>query len=365
MSEHIDDDRRRWIGAAAMTAAGAGLSLFLPVGQHAMSAKSASPRLRGENQLASLASAKTWLNSPPLTAASLRGKVVVIDVWTYTCINWLRTLPYVRAWAEKYTSHGLVVIGVHAPEFAFEHDLGNVQRAVKEMRVDYPVAIDNDFAIWRAFNNQYWPALYLVDGEGRIRYRHFGEGEYVESERAIQRLLADAGARGVSSEVVSVEGQGIEAAADWASLKSPENYVGYERTEGFASEGAALDQRRVYAMPARLRLNQWALSGDWTMKQQAVTLNRPNGRIACRFHARDVHLVMGPASRGTTVRFQVRIDGQVPAAAHGVDVDDQGSGTISEQRLYQLVRQPKPIIDRQIEIEFLDAGAEAFAFTFG
>jgi hypothetical protein len=259
----------------------------------------------------------------------------------------------------------LVVIGVHSPEFEFEHDLANVRRALKDLRVDFPIAVDNDFAIWRAFGNRYWPAVYLVDAEGTVRYRHFGEGEYASSERAIQRWLADAGARNVANQLVSVEGQGIEAAAAWASLKSPENYVGYERTEGFASGDAALDERRVYAVPTKLRLNQWALAGDWTMRRQAVALNSANGRIACRFHARDVHLVMGPASRGATVRFRVRIDGKAPGAARGGDVDEQGTGAVSEQRLFQLIRQPSPIVDRQLDIEFLGPGVEAFAFTFG
>jgi thiol-disulfide isomerase/thioredoxin len=319
-----------------------------------------------EGELSSLGSATEWLNSPPLTASGLRGKVVLVDVWTYTCINWLRTLPYVRAWAEKYKNQGLVVIGVHAPEFAFEKNIDNVRRAAKEMKVNYPIAIDNDFAIWRALKNEYWPALYFVDARGKIRHHQFGEGEYEQSERIIQQLLAEAGTGGIGHELVSVDARGAEAAADWGSLKSPENYVGYERTENFASPGGAvLDKRRVYAVPARLRLNQWALSGDWTVQKQATVLNKVNGRIAYRFHARDLHLVMGPAAPGTSVRFRVLIDGQSPGAAHGIDVDDQGNGKVTEQRLYQLIRQPKPIADRLFEIEFLDSGVEAFAFTFG
>jgi thiol-disulfide isomerase/thioredoxin len=319
-----------------------------------------------EGTLPSLGSATEWLNSQPLTAAGLRGKVVLIDFWTYTCINWLRSLPYVRAWAEKYKDRGLVVIGVHAPEFAFEKNIDNVRRAAKAMRVDYPIAIDNDYAIWRAFKNEYWPALYFVDAQGRIRHHHFGEGEYEQSEMIIQRLLAEAGVGGIGQELVSADGRGAEAAADWDSLQSPENYVGQERTQNFASPGGAvLGKRRAYAVPARLRLNHWALSGDWTMEKQATVLHKANGRIAYRFHARDLHLVMGPAARGTSVRFRVLIDGRPPGAAHGVDVDDQGNGTVTEQRLYQLIRQPKPIADRQFEIEFLDPGVEAFAFTFG
>src|SRR4030095_3370167 len=319
-----------------------------------------------EGELPSLGGATEWLNSPALTAAGLRGKVVLIDIWTYTCINWLRSLPYVRAWAEKYKNQGLVVIGVHAPEFEFEKSVDNVRRAAKDMKVNYPIAIDNNYAIWRALKNEYWPALYFVDTQGRIRHHHFGEGEYEQSERIIQQLLAEAGISNIDHELVSVDARGVEAAADWGSLKSPENYVGYERTENFASPGGAtLDKRRVYAAPARLRLNHWALSGDWTVKKQATVLNKANGRIAYRFHARDLHLVMGPAVRGTSVRFRVLIDGTAPGAAHGIDVDAQGNGTVTEQRLYQLIRQPKPIADRQFEIEFLDSGVEAFAFTFG
>ena len=327
---------------------------------------SAAAQLPVEGELPSLAGATGWLNSPPLTAAGLRGRVVLIDIWTYTCINWLRTLPYVRAWAEKYKNQGLVVIGVHSPEFAFEKNVDNVRRAAKEMKVDYPIAIDTDFAIWRALKNEYWPALYIVDAQGRIRHHQFGEGGYEQSERIIQQLLAEAGNSSIGHDLVSVDPRGAEAPADWSNLKSPENYVGYDRTENFASPGGAvLDKPRVYAAPARLKLNGWALSGDWTMRKPSTVLNKPNGRIAYRFHARDLHLVMGPSAPGAAVRFRVLIDGKPPGAAHGVDVDDQGNGTVTEQRMYQLVRQPKPIADRQFEIEFLDSGVEAFAFTFG
>ena len=319
-----------------------------------------------EGELPSLGGATAWLNSPPLSAADLRGKVVLVDFWTYTCINWLRTLPYVRAWAEKYREHGVVVIGVHTPEFPFEHDLENVRRAARDMRVSYPIAIDNDYAIWYAFDNHYWPALYLVDAQGHIRSHHFGEGAYEQSEMVIQRLLAEAGIGGIGDELVSVDAGGLEAAADWGSLKSPENYVGFERTQNFASPGGAvLDKPRMYELPARFRLNEWALSGEWTMKRETAALNKPNGSIAYRFHARDLHLVMGPASPGTSVRFRVLIDGRPPGAAHGIDVDEQGNGTVTQQRLYQLIRQPKPIADRQFEIEFLGSGVEVFAFTFG
>ena len=323
-------------------------------------------QIASQTELASLERANEWLNSPPLTPSALRGKVVLIDFWTYTCINWRRTLPYVRAWADKYRDHGLVVIGVHAPEFSFEKNINNVRWAVKDMRVEYPVAVDNELVIWRAFKNQYWPALYFIDSQGRVRHHYFGEGSYEQSEMIIQALLAEAGIGGIDRQPVSVDAQGVEAAADWRSLMSPENYVGYERTQNFASPGGAvLDKSRMYERPARLRLNEWALSGDWTVKKETAVLNKENGRIAYRFHARDLHLVMGPAAPGTSVRFRVLIDGQPPGAAHGVDVDEQGHGIVTEQRLYQLIRQPKPIADRQFEVEFLGSGVEVFAFTFG
>ena len=363
MVEDINDDRRRFLGLAALTI---GAASFGTTGSlmGRMMTSAAQPFIDGE--LASLRTANEWLNSQPLTAAGLRGKVVLVDFWTYTCINWLRTLPYVRAWADKYSDRGLVMIGVHSPEFSFEKEIDNVRRAVKDMNVSYTVAVDSEHAIWRAFNNAYWPALYFVDTKGHIRHHQFGEGDYEQSEKMIQRLLAEAGAGGIGDTLVSVDGHGAEAAADWTNLKSPENYLGYERTENFASPGGAvLGKRRAYVVPAQLRLNQWALAGDWTIGREATLLNMPNGRLAYRFHARDLHLVMGPAARGTSVRFRVLIDGQAPGSAHGVDVDDQGNGTVVEQRLYQLIRQQRPIADRLFEIEFLGAGVEAFAFTFG
>jgi thiol-disulfide isomerase/thioredoxin len=318
------------------------------------------------SEFGSLEHANGWLNSPPLTASALRGKVVLIDFWTYTCINWRRTLPYVRAWAEKYQQQGLVVIGVHSPEFGFEKHIEGVRSAVKDMGIHYPVAVDSEHAIWRAFQNQYWPALYFIDSRGRLRYHHFGEGAYEQSEMIIQQLLAEAGVNGIDREPVSVDAQGVEASADWRNLKSAENYVGYERTQNFASPGGAvLDEPRAYELPARLRLNEWALAGEWAVGNDAAVLNKPNGGIAYRFHARDLHLVMGPTVPGTSVRFRVRIDGEPPRAAHGLDVDEQGNGAVTEKRLYQLVRQPMPITDRQFEIEFLGSGMEAFAFTFG
>jgi thiol-disulfide isomerase/thioredoxin len=319
-----------------------------------------------EGELPSLGGATLWLNSQPLKTEQLRGKVVLVQFGTYTCIYWRRTLPYIRAWAEKYKDRGLVVIGVHTPEFEFERDLDNVRRAVKDIGIDFPFAVDSDRAIWRAFKNEYWPALYLVDAQGRIRYHHFGEGDYERSERAIQRLLAEAGHDGVGRPLVTVQGRGLEAPADLADLSSPETYVGYGRAERFVAPGGAPpDERHRYAVPALLKPNEWALEGDWTVRQDAATLAQPGGRIAYRFHARDVHLILGPAARGASVRFRVLVDGRPPGPAHGLDVDDQGRGTVTEQRTYQLIRQPQPIVDRKLEIEFLDPGVQAFAFTFG
>jgi thiol-disulfide isomerase/thioredoxin len=314
----------------------------------------------------SLDRATQWLNSEPLTLAELRGKVVLIDFWTYTCINWLRTVPYVRAWSEKYKDQGLIVIGVHSPEFEFEKNIDNVRRAVKQLEIPYAVAVDSDHAIWRAFRNNYWPALYFIDAQGRIRHHQFGEGDYDKAERVIQRLLSESGANVASSDLVAVNARGAEVAADWRNLRSNENYLGYERTQSFASKpDAALNRSRVYALPSRLRVNQWAVAGDWTMQTQAMRSNKPNGRIAYRFHARDVHLVMGPATKSSQVRFRVLIDGKPPGTAHGSDVDEHGHGVVTDQRLYQLIRQRDAIEDRLIEIEFMDAGVEAFAFTFG
>jgi thiol-disulfide isomerase/thioredoxin len=333
----------------------------MPAGLH-----TASARLPIEGELAPLHGATGWLNSPPLTPAGLRGQVVLVNFWTYTCINWLRQLPYVRAWAGKYASQGLVVIGVHTPEFGFEHNADNVRRAVQDMDIRYPVATDNDYAVWRAFGNYYWPALYVADAQGRLRHHHFGEGEYQQSEMVIQQLLAEAGSGDVGHDLVTPDATGIEAPADWATLRSPENYTGYERTENFASpEGVAAGKPQLYTAPAQLGLNQWALSGDWTIGDQPATSNSPGGQIACRFHARDLNLVMGPAAPGTDVRFQVLLDGQPPGTAHGADVDGQGQGTAAQQRLYQLIRQPSPVTDRTFEITFASPGAQAYAFTFG
>jgi thiol-disulfide isomerase/thioredoxin len=319
-----------------------------------------------QGALPSLGGATGWLNSPPLTTADLRGKVVLVDFWTYTCINWLRTLGYVRAWAEKYEDQGLVVVGVHTPEFPFEQDVENVRKAAKDMTVEYPVALDSDYAVWRAFSNRYWPAVYIADSEGQIRHHQFGEGGYEECERVIQRLLREAGGEGISDDLVSVADEGFEAQADWANLESPETYLGYEQAQRFASPvGVALDEPRTYVAPHPLQLNDWALSGDWTVQRRASVLNQAEGRIAFRFHARDVHLVMGPRARGTSVPFRVLVDGEPPGAAHGLDVNEEGQGTVAEQRLYQLIREPGSITDRTFEISYLAPGVEAYAFTFG
>ncbi|MEJ8821279.1 cytochrome c biogenesis protein DipZ [Variovorax humicola] len=318
-----------------------------------------------EGAMPSLAGAVQWLNSAPLTAEQLRGKVVLVDFWTYSCINCLRALPYVRAWSDKYKDKGLIVIGVHAPEFAFEKNVDNVRKAVKDLKVDYPVAIDNDYAIWRAFNNEYWPAHYFIDAKGNIRHHHFGEGEYVESERVIQQLLAEAGKGEMSGGFVKVDASGAQAAPDNADVKSPETYIGYERAENFASSGLVRDKAHAYATRPELKSGQWTLAGDWNVGGQSAVLDQGGGRISYQFHARDLHLVLGPGKDGKPVRFRVLIDGKPPGADHGVDIDAQGNGAVLEQRLYQLVRQQGSVTDRRFDIEFLDPGAEAFAFTFG
>jgi len=319
-----------------------------------------------EGHLPSFDGAAGWLNSPPLAAADLRSKVVLVDFWTYTCINWLRTLSYVRAWAKKYEDHGLVVVGVHTPEFPFERDVKNVRWAVQDMSVKYPVALDSDYVIWDAFANRYWPAVYIADARGRIRHHQFGEGGYEECERIIQRFLREAGRDRISDDLVSVAGDGFEAQADWANLESPETYLGYEEAQNFASPGGAkIGQPGTYAAPDSLKLNHWALSGDWTVERRASVLNQAEGRITFRFHARDVHLVMGPRAQGTAAAFRVLVDGEPPGAAHGLDADEQGHGTASQQRLYQLIRQRGSIADRTFEITFLAPGVETYVFTFG
>jgi thiol-disulfide isomerase/thioredoxin len=314
----------------------------------------------------SLEGATGWLNTQPLDLKRLEGKVVLIDFWTYTCINWRRTLPYVSAWASKYKDQGLVVIGVHTPEFSFEYKEENIRNAMKKMNINYPVAIDSDYQIWESFQNRFWPALYLIDAKGKLRYEKFGEGDYQESELMIQRLLMENSGRKIPTQTVMLEPDGFEAAADWETLKSTENYVGYDNTQGFVSPGGIItDKRVVYAAPSGLGLNQWALSGEWTIGKERVLLNGPQGKLVYRFHARDVNLVMGPAVKKNTLRFRVLIDGKPPGAAHGADIDENGNGTITEPRMYQLIRQQGAITDREFQIEFFDPKVEVYDFTFG
>jgi cytochrome c biogenesis protein CcdA/thiol-disulfide isomerase/thioredoxin len=319
-----------------------------------------------EGNLPPLEGAVQWLNSPPLDAQALKGKVVLVDFWTYSCINCLRSLPYVKAWAEKYRDQGLVVIGVHAPEFAFERDVSNVTKAMKDLGINYPVAIDNEFKIWRAFNNEHWPAHYFADAQGRIRYHHFGEGAYAESERVIQQLLREAGAAKVADGLISAKADGVQMAPDNDAVQSPETYVGYQRAEHFVPETALVpDKVAAYNPPAQLALNDWSLGGQWHVGPERATASAPASRIVYRFHARDLHLVLGPGADGKPVRFRVLIDGKAPGDAHGMDVAPDGSGTVTDQRLYQLVRQSGGVTDRTFSIEFLDPGASAYAFTFG
>ena len=319
-----------------------------------------------EGMLPSFDGAQGWLNSQPLTPSGLRGHVVVVQFWTYTCINWLRTQAHFRAWSQRYRDQGLVTIGVHTPEFKFERDLENVRWAVDARKIDYPVAIDNGFTVWRAFANNYWPALYFVDAEGRIRHHRFGEGDYERSEMVIRQLLADAGVEDLRPGVATVEPNPDEVQADWEDLGSPESYLGRDQATGFDSgDDAVWDSPHTYAAPAHLRLNHWGLTGDWTVRSDASALNGSNGRVAYQFHARDVNLVMGPARKGGTVPFRVLVDGEVAGPARGADVDANGNGTVVQQRMYQLIRQPGAIRDRRFEIEFLADGAEAFCFTFG
>jgi thiol-disulfide isomerase/thioredoxin len=365
--------RRRALVVSALALLGAG------TGAPAFLARAAAGEKRGivpmptmlsplpaEGPMPPLDGAVEWLNSKPLSTANLLGKVVLVEFWTYSCINWQRTLPHVRAWADKYRDQGLVVIGVHTPEFGFEKDIGNIRDAAAQLKVDFPIAVDSREAIWRAFDNNYWPALYFVDARGTIRHHHFGEGAFERSEQVLQQLLTDAGAKGIDGGLVHVEGSGSQAEADWANQRSPETYLGVDRAESFASPGgAAAGKQRLYAAPESLRLNAWALAGEWTIGRESARLEAANGRIVYRFHARDLHLVMGPTSRSKPVPFRILVDGQPPGAAHGADVDAAGRGALVEHRLYQLVRQPNPVIDRRFEIEFSEPGAEVFVFTFG
>src|SRR4051794_601315 len=318
-----------------------------------------------EGHLPTFDGATTWINSPPLTPADLTGRVVLVSFGTYTCINWIRSLPYVRAWSDKYADKGLAVIGINTPEFEFEGNVDYVERALKEMDVRYPVVVDNDYAVWQAFDNHYWPALYFVDADGSIRHHHFGEGEYEESEMVLQMLLRAAGTD-VEQGLVEIVPSGVEAAADWYSLGSAETSLGYRQAAGFASPGGAVvDEPHAYALPGQLRRNQWALSGEWRIGSVPVSLDEPGGSISFQFHARDVHLVMGPPLHQAPVRFRVTLDGEPAGPARGIDVDEDGNGTADYRRMYQLIRQPGPVDDRLFKIEFLDAGVEAFVFTFG
>ena len=319
-----------------------------------------------EGRLAPFDGATGWLNSDPLTPDGLRGRVVLVDFWTYTCINWIRTLPYVRAWAAKYAAAGLTVVGVHTPEFGFEQDVDNIVAAARDFGVDYPIAIDSNYAVWRAFANHFWPAVYIADAEGRIRFHHFGEGEYAATEMVIQQLLLDAGAADIDQDIVMVDPQGLEVAADWPNVRSPETYTGFRQGSGFAQErDARFDEHAVYEAPAQLSLNTWGLAGTWTVAEHAAVLNEPGGRIAFQFQARDLNLVMGPVPRGDSIPFRVFLDGQPAEGAYGTDVNANGSGVVNGQRTYQLIRQSGPITSRRFEIEFRDAGAEVYCFTFG
>jgi thiol-disulfide isomerase/thioredoxin len=310
--------------------------------------------------------ATAWLNSEPLILANLRGMVFLVDFWTYTCINWIRTLPYLRAWAERYGSHGLRIVGVHTPEFEVEHDIENVRRAALELRVEYPIVIDNDYAVWDAFANRYWPALYIADAKGHIRHHYFGEGGYEDSENVLRQLLADAGVVDLPNRITQVRAHGIEEPADWHNVRSSETYLGFERSRAFASPGGAfLDEAREYSIPRRLRTNEWALDGAWTIRLEEAIVNEPNGRIAIRFHARDLNLILVPPHINASAPIAVRLDGRPPGDAAGLDIDDNGNGTVRAARLYQLIRQRGPITDRLFEVELHDPGTSALCFTFG
>jgi thiol-disulfide isomerase/thioredoxin len=332
-------------------------AIFAVIGSVGFSTKQQGPSLQG---------ATGWVNTQPRDLSALRGKVVLIDFWTYTCINWRRTLPYIREWALKYKAQGLVVLGVHTPEFSFEHKVENIKRTIKELDINYPVAIDSDYEIWESFHNRYWPALYLIDATGTVRYQQFGEGNYPESELMIQKLLKELSPKNVSAPIASLMPGGFEAPADWGNLRSPENYLGFGNTQGFASPAGIIREKRVhYTAPANLELNQWALYGEWTISKEKVFLNNKSGKLIYRFHARDVNLIMGSAEKASSFKFRVFIDGKSPGAAHGLDVDENGNGTINGPRMYQLIRQPGAITDREFEIEFFDAKAEVYDFTFG
>ncbi len=354
--KRIQINRRRFIRNVAITIAAA-----VPTAR----AYKYRTGLADEGPFPELDGAIGWLNSPPLNPKSLRGKVVLVDFWTYTCINSLRPLPYVKSWAAKYRDAGLVVIGVHTPEFSFEKEQVNVENSLRDLKVTYPVPIDSNYKIWQAFNNEYWPAQYLIDGKGRIRYHHFGEGEYAEFEGVVQALLKENGASGLDRSAVSVSADGVEALPS-RDVQSPETYVGYRRAERFASPGRlAHNSLKTYSPPARPSLNRWGLSGSWNVGAESAVLQAASGAIVLRFHSRDLHLVLSPAENGEPVRFQVKLDGASPGAGCGADCDPHGMGAIREPRLYQLIRQKGRVEDRTFEIEFLDPGAQVFVFTFG
>ena len=326
----------------------------------------ASAALLDEGPMPDLGGAVGWLNSAPLNRKSLRGKVVLVNFWTYTCINSLRPMPYVRSWAAKYKDAGLVVIGAHTPEFSFEHEPMNVENAVRTLNISFPVAIDSNYEIWRSFNNEAWPAQYLVDAKGRIRYHHFGEDDYGDIERVIQELLKENGATGLASDTTNVTAVGIEAAPDWTDGRSPETYLGYRQAQNFASpEKLHKDSTQLFSAPAKPSLNRWGLSGSWNVNAESAVLEVVPGKIVFRFHSRDLHLVLAPGKDGKPARFVVRLDGAAPGENCGIDTAPDGSGEIREPRLYQLIRQKGPIVDRTFEIEFLDPGVHALDFTFG
>ena len=370
MPQEINRDRRRFLGTAAMTIAAAELSLLASAEAQSHKVNASGSRvfhsaLPDEGSMPDLGGAIGWLNSAPLERKSLRGKVVLVDIWTYTCINSLRPMPYMKSWAAKYKDAGLVVIGVHTPEFSFEKERVNVERAVRDLEITFPVAIDTNYRIWQAFNNEYWPALYLIDPKGRIRYHYFGEGEYVETERAIQQLLKENGATGLNESTVTIHADGVQAAPGF-DVQSPETYIGYQRAENFASpERVAHDSRRTYTPPARPSLNHWGLSGSWTVGAESAVLSAAPGKIDFRFHSRDLHLVVAPAQNGKPVRFRLTLDGSAPGPNSGSDSSPDGTGEVREPRLYQLIRQVGQIKDRSFEIEFLDPGVQALDFTFG
>jgi thiol-disulfide isomerase/thioredoxin len=359
MSVEINRYRRHFLSTAAMTMAAA------PFGMLGASARKSQVAPADEGPFPDLGGAIGWLNSAPLNGKSLRGKVVLVDFWTYTCINSLRPLPYVKSWAAKYKDAGLIVIGAHTPEFSFERERLNVEHAVRDLKVTYPVAIDSNYRIWQAFSNEYWPAQYLIDGKGRIRHHHFGEGEYGEFERVVQQLLKENGATGLDGSTIRISADGVEAAPS-ADVESPETYVGYRRAERFAPpERLAQDSRKTYSAPARLRLNQWGLSGAWNVGAESAVLQGAPGKIVFRFHSRDLHMVLAPTKNGEPVRFRVTLNGAAPGGDCGTDSASDGAGEVREPRLYQLIRQKGRIEDRTFEIEFLDPGAQAFVFTFG